>query len=420
MKYQAPRGTHDYTPPGSLAFRSLALTAEQVFSLYGFLPIETPIFEATDLFTRSIGEETDIVSKEMYTFADRKGRSLTLRPEGTASAVRAYLEHGLGELGFNRFQYFGPMFRYERPQAGRTRQFYQVGVEAFGEAGPAVDAEVIDSFVRFASTLGLEGLEVKLNSVGCPECRKVWVERLKASLADATASLCELCRVRLERNPMRILDCKVASCQERYRDLPTLVSQLCDPCCEHFRGVREGLDLLGVPYRLEPNLVRGLDYYTRTAFEVSSSHLGAQDALGGGGRYDLLVEQFGGKPTPAVGFAAGVERLLMVLEKTATARPPAYAGAVYLAALGSRARAKGMELASKLRTQQVRCVLDSTGDGLGKKLKTASRMGFGKTLILGDPELDAGQVLVKDMATGHQETIELAAVAASLGSPKEP
>lgn len=414
LKHQAPRGTHDYTPPASLAFREAARIASEVFGLYGFLPIETPIFESTELFTRSLGEETDIVSKEMYTFLDRKGRSLTLRPEGTAPVVRAYLERGLAELGLGRFSYFGPMFRYERPQAGRTRQFHQIGVEAFGEAGPAVDAEVIESFVRYCRELGLQGLEVRLNSVGCPACRKLYVQALKESLAGSEGQLCEQCRVRLGRNPMRILDCKNGACKERYRGLPILMSHLCGACSAHFDGVKANLDLLAVPFRLDPQLVRGLDYYTRTAFEVTSQHLGAQDAVGGGGRYDLLVEQFGGKPTPAFGFAAGVERLLMVREKTAPAPLAPYAGSVYLAPLGERAARRALELAGELRSQGIPCVLDGSAEGLGKKLKTASRLGFGRALILGDSELDAGKAVVKDMQAGRQETVDLTAVARHL------
>lgn len=417
-RFQAPRGTHDYAPPGSLLFRRLQELAAEVFSRYGFLPLETPIFESTELFTRSIGEATDIVSKEMYTFADRKGRSLTLRPEGTASAVRAYLERGLEEAGLQRFWYFGPMFRYERPQAGRTRQFFQVGVEAFGDAGPASDAEVIECFWRYCEALGLQGLEVKLNSVGCGECRAEYVRTLREALRGREGELCEQCRTRLEKNPLRVLDCKVESCQERYRDLPKLVERLCAPCAAHFAGVKRGLELLGVGYRLDPQLVRGLDYYTRTAFEVTSSRLGAQDAVGGGGRYDLLVEQFGGKPTPAVGFAAGVERLLLVAERTAAPPAAPYARTAYLAALGERASERALALAGEIRSRKLSCLVDTGAGGLGKKLKAASRLGCGWALILGDSELESGNVAVKDLTSGQQQTVPLDLVASYLEERK--
>ncbi|MBI3891723.1 MAG: histidine--tRNA ligase [Candidatus Wallbacteria bacterium] len=406
-KFQAPRGTLDYTPPGSLALRRLQELAAEVFSRYGFLPLETPIFESTDLFTRSIGEETDIVSKEMYTFPDKKGRSLTLRPEGTASAVRAYLERGLEDTGFSRFWYFGPMFRYERPQAGRTRQFFQLGVEAFADAGPASDAEVIECFWRLCEALGLEGLQVKLNSVGCAACRGAYTAALKERLRGREGDVCEQCRTRLEKNPLRILDCKVAADQELYRDLPKLVDSLCEACAAHFAGVRGNLELLGVAYVLEPRLVRGLDYYTRTAFEITSGALGAQDAVGGGGRYDLLVEQFGGRPTPAVGFAAGVERLLMVAEKTAASLPAPYAGTAYIAALGERVGRRALELARDIRTEKLSCLLDLGPGGLGKKLKAASRLACGWALILGDAELDSGNIAVKDLASGEQKLVPL-------------
>ncbi len=410
MKYQAPRGTHDQIPPGSVAWKRLQTVADRVFPLYGMLPLETPVFEHTDLFTRSLGEETDIVSKEMYTFQDRKGRSLTLRPEGTASAVRAYLQGRLGEQGFDRFYYFGPMFRYERPQAGRTRQFYQIGVELFGDAGPSSDVEVIESLHRFCHELGLRGLVVQLNSVGCPECRGRYVATLKSQLAGCTDDLCELCRHRLNRNPLRILDCKKAACRERYQSLPLLTSHLCGPCQEHFQGVQAGLTSMEVPFRLEPWLVRGLDYYTRTAFEVTSEHLGAQDALGGGGRYDLLVEQFGGPPTPAVGFAAGVERLLMVLEKTAPEPASPHERSVYAAALGDRAAAEVMGLSRRLRDAGIPCLVDTGPGSLKKKLKLSSKLGCRATLIVGDDEVEARRVLVKDMGTGEQELIDLEGV----------
>ncbi|MBI4860403.1 MAG: histidine--tRNA ligase [Candidatus Riflebacteria bacterium] len=409
MKYSAPRGTRDYLPPYSTAMREVVRRASEVLESYAFLPVDTPIFEASELFVRSIGEQTDIVSKEMYTFADRKGRQLTLRPEGTASVVRAYLENGLEQLGVERLYYVGPMFRYERPQAGRQRQFLQLGVEIFADPGPEVDAEVIQLLMAICQAVGLTGLTVQLNSLGCPACRAGYSDSVKAALASRISSLCPECVQRLEKNPLRVLDCKVERCTDAFSEVPSIQESLCGACREHFESVRSLLGRLDIPFTLDPRLVRGLDYYTRTAFEVQiPGATGAQNAVGGGGRYDLLVEQLGGKPTPAVGFAIGLERLLSLVQSQGVDILPPGGKLVYLAATSAEGRARALELASALRARRVACLIDrSRGANLGKQFKQAGRMGARAVAVLGDDEVEKRAVAVKDMVTREQVTVPM-------------
>ena len=320
--YQAPRGIADILPGEMSYWRHVEETALKVSSLYGYERIETPIFEETGLFVRSVGEGTDIVTKEMYTFDDRSGKSMTLRPEGTAPVCRAYLEHGLGNLPKPvKLCYLASIFRYERPQAGRYRQHHQFGCEAIGDADPALDAEVIDMAWQFFRSLGLSRMVLNLNSIGCKQCRPEYVAVLKDYYQGHTLELCHDCKLRLERNTLRLLDCKQGPCQQLADNAPKNIDYLCPECAEHFRLVRQYLEILGLPFIINHRLVRGLDYYTRTVFEIQPEVEGSQSTLGGGGRYDDLISEMGGKPTPAVGFASGIERLILNLKKEAVPVP---------------------------------------------------------------------------------------------------
>lgn len=400
----APRGTTDILPADARRWSVLERALRDVCDLYGYGEIRTPIFEHTELFARGIGSGTDIVEKEMYTFEDRGERSLTLRPEGTAGAVRAYLERRLdAEAQPVKLYYSGPMFRYERPQAGRTRQFHQLGVECIGSADPAADVEVIAVLVALFRRLGLTEYEIQLNSIGCPDCRPAYVQKLKQALEPVRDSLCKSCQDRFERNTLRLLDCKRESCQELTKDVPLILDSLCGPCEDHFQQVRGYLDEVGIEYTINQRLVRGLDYYTRTVFEFVSPELGAQDALGGGGRYDVLVETLGGPPTPAVGFAAGMERILLA----ASLEDEAAAATVdtYVVTLGDEGRRAGVVLAERLRAEGFRTELDYMGRSLRAQMRQANRVGAKKVLIIGDDEAAAGTVQLRDMQSGEERTV---------------
>ena len=398
----APRGTADILPAEALRWQELEEAARAVFTAYGYGEIRTPIFEHTELFERGIGEATDVVDKEMYTFRDRGDRSLTLRPEGTAGVVRAFLEHRMdkGPLPA-KLWYMGPMFRYERPQAGRARQFHQLGAECLGTQDPAADAEMIRMLATLLKKLGVAHFTVLLNSIGCPRCRPAYVERLRAHLADRREKLCANCRARYDRNPLRLLDCKREECRRLTADVPLLVDQLCDECAVHFQQVRDYLADAGLEYQIAPRLVRGLDYYTKTVFELVSADLGAQDALGGGGRYDGLVETLGGPPMPGVGFAAGMERILLVLAKNRPAPEPPRPDAmiVHHGAVGRRV---AVRLAGQLRDAGSRVEIDYLDRSLRAQMKQADRLGAHTVVIIGEDEASRGVVRVRDMATGDE------------------
>ena len=405
MHYRAPRGTRDLLPGEIEKWHFLEEVFRELSSLYGYGEIRTPYFEQTDLFVRSVGEETDIVSKEMYTFQDRGGRSLTLRPEGTAPVVRAYLENNLREGPQpGRYYYMGPMFRYDRPQAGRYRQFHQVGLELFGAAHPAADAEVIAFSNRFLQALHLENFTLELNSVGCPDCRPAYGEALLAFLRPLQGKLCPDCRRRYAENPLRVLDCKEERCSELVRPAPLLTEHLCPGCREHFAGLQQILERLRIPYRLNPGLVRGLDYYSRTAFEfVPGDRAGG--SLGGGGRYDYLVEHCGGPATPGVGVAFGVERLLAAAE--AAAEPPFSAGEppLFIASAGEGLAWEALSLAEELRCRGLAVETELLERSLKGQMKFAGRRGFPVVLLLGSRELAANTVTLRRMETGEQEEI---------------
>ncbi len=407
MNLRAPKGTDDILPPASRTWRQILRAWEDWAERFGYDLIQTPVFEQTEVFARGVGESTEVVQKQMYTFEDRGGRSLTLRPEGTAGVVRAYLESGgSGEM---KVAYSGPMFRYERPQAGRRRQFYQVGVEYLGVASPEADAEVIEVGYRFIAEVGVPGLAVVINSLGDGECRPRYLAELRGWLADRRDELCEDSRSAMELNPMRVLDCKV--CREVVSDAPAPVDFLCTSCQAHFAAVKNRLRQNGIPFREDPRLVRGLDYYTRTAFEYIGTELdAAQNAVGGGGRYDGLAEALGGSPAPGVGLALGIDRILLASK----AEPPSTLDG-FVVIVDEVRRDQAMGLVSGLRQAGVR--VDAVADARSMKaqFRAADRRGAPAVVIVGD-EWDGGMVAVKDLATGDQETVEIGKVAAWLMS----
>ncbi|MCO5387053.1 histidine--tRNA ligase [Desulfosporosinus sp.] len=408
MAIQRPKGTQDLLPGTIEQWQYLEETIRSVCREYGYEEIRTPMFEATELFQRGVGQTTDIVKKEMYTFQDKGDRSMTLRPEMTASVCRAYVEDKLyGQPQPMKLYYIGPMFRYERPQSGRFRQFHQFGIEVLGADQPIVDAEVISLVWNLYKRLGLIGLEVHVNSVGCPICRARHREQLQEFLATRKSKLCNDCQERFERNPLRILDCKNPSCQEETVGAPTTKDTLCKDCSIHFEKVLAILGRAGVVYRVNPRLVRGLDYYTKTAFEVMVEEIGAQSAICGGGRYDKLVEEIGGPPTPGIGFAMGIERVLAALQvqhKLPEEKPKLFA---MLIALGEQAQIEGFALLSALRSQGMPVGMDLLGRSLKNQLKSANRQGVRYALILGEEELARKVLVIRDLTLGEQIEVSL-------------
>ncbi|MGQ9780315.1 MAG: histidine--tRNA ligase [Bacillota bacterium] len=408
MRYTAPKGTRDVLPDEAEAWEGLERLFHSLAARYGYREIRTPIFERTELFLRGLGEATDIVQKEMFTFTDRGGRSLTLRPELTAGAVRAFLEHNLaGEGPVCKLRYLGPAFRQERPQAGRYQQFTQYGVECFGSRDPATDAEVIDLAMAFVARAGLATVELRLNSIGCPVCRPAYRSLLLAFLAARAEELCPVCRERMVKNPLRILDCKSPACREVVAGAPLAVEYLCSACAEHFEAVKSYLSALGRPFTLAPHLVRGLDYYTNTVFEVVAPGLGAQDAIIGGGRYDGLIETCGGPPTPGVGFAGGFERLLLALAAAGATPARERPGLVFLAPLGPEGKDLAVRLAHEMRAAGLTVELDYLGRSLKAQLREADRQGARVVVILGEDELARGAATLKWLEEGRQEEVGL-------------
>lgn len=406
------KGVKDILPDDMPRWHAMEGAARRLASLYGFSEIRVPIFEVTDLFARSIGATTDIVEKEMYTFPDRDGKLLTLRPEATAGVVRAYVEHNLAAAPTaQKFYYLGPMFRHERPQAGRLRQFHQFGVESFGSANPRADVEVMALLWRFLSSLGLPDLTMEINSLGDAADRPVYKAALLDFLKPLESRLCENCRRRMTTNPLRVLDCKVADCKTATAGAPAMTDYLSPASRSHFDEVLAGLAALEIPYLLNPRLVRGLDYYTLTTFEVTSGHLGAQNAVGAGGRYDGLVEALGGPPTPAVGFAVGLERVSLMVPDTALR---AGLPLVFVAAFGSKGMEVGLRLLDKLRARGIRSDTDYRSSTLKALLRQADRLGARYALIIGDDEAAHGHVLLRDMETKQQEDLPLAVAADTL------
>ena len=406
--YQAPRGTSDILPEEQAYWHYVEQKVANVCQLYGYQRIDAPAFEDAGLFTRSMGESTDIVEKEMYTFDDRGGNKLTLRPEGTAPVCRAYLEHGLHNLPQPvKLYYIASIFRYERPQAGRYRQHHQFGYEAIGDGDPALDAEVIDMAWQFFLSLDIHHLSLNLNSIGCKKCRPEYLVSLKDYYANHTNDLCSDCQTRLQRNPLRLLDCKKPLCQKIANSAPKSIDYLCPQCDSHFNRLKLYLELLELPFIVNHRLVRGLDYYTRTVFEIQPETEGAQNTIGGGGRYDDLIEEVGGKPTPAIGFAAGIERIILNLKKQPVPVPPLPHPQVFIAYVGDTARNEAMKLASRLRRAGIR-VTEATGSkSLKAQLRQANTLGTRHTVIIGDQEVKSGTVILRDMANALQKTIPL-------------
>lgn len=404
----APKGTYDILPGDQPVRRWVIACAEAVFRRYGYARIDTPTFEETRLFTRGVGESTDIVRKEMYTFDDLGGRSMTLRPEGTAPVARAYVEYGMHTLAQPvKLYYHAPMFRYESPQSGRYRQHYQLGVEAFGAEAPELDAEVIGVLAAVYRELGLEGLELRLNSMGCAHCRPSYSAALREFLAGQGEALCPECHERARMNPLRTYDCKSASCRTVLEAAPRLPDHLCPACDEHHRRVKQGLDTQGITFVDDHTLVRGMDYYTRTTFEFQSSLLGAQSGVGGGGRYDDLVSAIGGPSTPGVGFGTGVERILLALSRSGIEPPAADTPFVYLVALSSEAREQVFGLAHSLRAQGVAADMDYVGRSAKGQMKQAGRSGARYALIIGEQELADQTVNVRDLSAGSERLLSI-------------
>ena len=400
---KAQRGTKDIIGQDTLTWQKIQQNAQKIFQSANYSEIRTPIFEATELFKRGVGDSTDIVNKEMYTFCvggkDKNENSITLRPENTAGVVRAYIEHNISRQSPpQKFWYFGPMFRYERPQAGRQRQFHQIGIELFGVENPTADAEAILMAQEFLKSLGLDNLEVELNTLGCPKCRESYRNSIKEVLKPHLGELCEDCKVRYEKNPLRMLDCKDENCQKIFESdeikKVILSDYVCEDCAEHFSRVQELLDALNIKYTRNKMLVRGLDYYNRTVFEIKSSALGSQSAVCGGGRYDGLVEMLGGTPTPAVGWAMGVERLFELVEKVEENKLDYFVVSKY--------PKEAIKLCQKLRQKGFRCDFDMQNRKFAKQLEKAAKVA-NYAIILGEEEIEKGFYTVKNLATGEQE-----------------
>ena len=404
-----PRGTNDFLPGESEKWQYIEQLCRQVCAEYGYKEIRLPIFEHTEVYLRSVGETSDIVEKEMYSFEDKGLTHVTLRPEGTAGTVRAFLENRLyADPQPTKLYYMGPMFRYDKPQAGRYRQFNQFGIEVFGADHATIDAEVITLAVEIFKRLGLTGLSVKINTVGCADCRPKHMEELKTYFRQHEDNLCETCRDRLERNPLRILDCKEDGCKAVAKGAPTTIEAACDNCSTHFNQLLGYLDAVGISYEIDTNLVRGLDYYVRTAFEVVINSVGsAQNALCGGGRYNGMVEQFGGDDMPGIGYAMGMERLLLTLKEQGIELPVGNHPDVYIAPLGDAAQKEAFVLTQNLRSRNIYTEKDYLGKSLKAQMKAADRFQVKYCVIIGDSELEKGIAVVREMATGEQHEVEL-------------
>jgi histidyl-tRNA synthetase len=406
--YQAVRGTSDILPEEQAYWRHVEQAAVSISRLYGYQRIDSPTFEETGLFIRSVGQETDIVEKEMYTFADKGGKKITLRPEGTASVCRAYLEHGLhNQPQPVKLYYLASIFRYERPQAGRMREHHQFGCEAIGDDDPALDAEVIDMAWQFFKSLDLKKLSVQLNSIGCRQCRPDYLTILKDYYAKHKQVLCKDCKVRLVHNPLRLLDCKQPSCQSVAANAPGSVDHLCSQCQQHFERLKSYLELLDIPFAVNHRLVRGLDYYTRTVFEIQPTGGTGQSTLGGGGRYDDLIEELGGRPTPAIGFGIGIERIILNLKKQKVAVPTPPGLQVMVAYMGDEARNESMKLAARLRQAGINTMMTTGNKSLKAQMRQANSLIVPYVVIIGDDEVKTGTATLRDMAKASQKTVPI-------------
>jgi histidyl-tRNA synthetase len=418
LQYKAVRGFKDILPDQVGTWRRLEQEAKRVFELYGYREIRIPILESMELFARGIGEDTDIVSKEMYTFRDRRGNHVAMRPEATASILRAFIEHKLYKGSpVHKVYTMGPMFRYERPQKGRRRQFHQIDVEIIGDPGPRSDSELIAMIMQLFSSLGIDDIELHINSLGCPDDRGPFRTKLRGYLKDYTSQLCPDCRERMETNPLRVFDCKVERCIEIMKDAPTMLDFLCDECSRHFDSLAHYLQQVGMEYVVDSHLMRGLDYYTRTTFEVQIPELGAQNAIAGGGRYDNLMRDFGGPDTPAIGFAIGQERVVELMEEHAAVSEQG--PDLFLAALGKEAEDTAFVWLQELRKGGLWCEMEYQSSGLKAQMRHADRLNAKRVLIVGDDELARGRGILRDMSTKEQMEVSLDTVVDEIVKMKE-
>lgn len=410
MLTKAPKGTKDVLPAQSSKWHYVESVIRDICARFGYREIRTPVFEHTELFLRGVGDTTDIVQKEMYTFDDKGGRSLTLKPEGTAGVVRSFVENSLfsGAQPTKMYYLSTPVFRYERPQAGRLREHHQFGVEVFGSQGPSIDAEVITVALSLFHTLGINGLALNINSIGCKECRPAYNAALREYLKQREDSLCRNCRERMVTNPLRTLDCKEETCRDIVREAPVMLDCLCDECAAHFEGLKKRLEAAGIGYSVNPFIVRGLDYYSKTVFEIISTDIGAQGTVCGGGRYDGLVEELGGPSMPGIGFGLGIERLLLVLESLGIALPEPGLCDAYVCTLGDAAEVEGFCVTKRLREAGIKAECDHMGRSLKAQLKYAAKVGARFTVIIGDDELSKGIAVVRDMQLSEEKTVPLA------------
>ncbi len=408
-----PRGTEDILPTDSPLWRKIEETAHNICKRFGYKEIRTPVFEDTALFQRGVGDTTDVVQKEMYTFEDKGGRSITLRPEGTASLARSFIENSLyANPQPTKLYYIISCYRYEKPQSGRLREFHQFGIECFGGSSDATDAEVITLALMFFKELGIKDLKLNINSIGCPECKKTYNEKLKAYFEQYTDKLCDTCKTRLEKNPMRIIDCKSEICSEISKDAPKMIDNLCEDCDAHFKKTIAYLDTMGIEYTINPDIVRGLDYYTRTVFEITSDALGAQSTVCGGGRYNGLVEELGGKATEGIGFAVGIERLAMIIKSQGLYDDPVAETDIFIAAIGDTADISAQKLVYDLRCMDIHAERDLCDRSVKAQMKYANKIGSKFSIVLGDDEIASNKADIKNMDTG--EVISTSIDAASI------
>ncbi|MGI6210999.1 MAG: histidine--tRNA ligase [Anaerovoracaceae bacterium] len=408
MLTNAPRGTKDIMPDQIYKWHFVEQKFREICRLYGYREVRTPVFEHTELFQRGVGDTTDIVQKEMYSFKDHGGRDITLKPEGTSPAVRSYIEHKVyAEVQPTKMYYVTPCFRYEKPQSGRLREFHQFGVEIFGTDSMLADTDVICLGNDFLKELGVNDVRLEINSVGCPKCRAEYRKALQDFLRPHYDELCDTCKSRFDRNPMRILDCKSPEDQEIVKDAPMMLDYLCDDCREAFEDVQKNLDAMGIEYTINPKIVRGLDYYTKTAFEFVSTSIGAQGTVCGGGRYDNLIEEIGGPPIPGVGFGLGIERLLMLMEANGFEIPKPEGDDVFIVTIGDKAREKGLELLRKLHLGGVTAEMDTLARNVKGQFKYAARIGSKYTVVIGEDEIDKGVVQLKNMDAHEQHEVRI-------------
>ena len=409
---KAPRGTHDILPSESYRWHAVEEQIRKICKDYSYKEIRTPMFESTELFERGVGDTTDVVQKEMYTFLDKGGRSITLKPEGTAGIVRSFIENSIyANPQPTKLYYLYPCFRYEKPQAGRLREFHQFGVEVFGSPTASMDAEVISLAMSLLSRLGVTGIELNINSIGCPKCRKEYNEKLKDYFRPYLGDLCETCRERFEKNPLRILDCKSPECKEIYKNAPVLLDHICDECSEHFESLKKYLEIMEIPYNIDATIVRGLDYYTKTVFEIISKNKGSEGTICGGGRYDGLVAEVGGPELPGVGFGMGLERLLLVLESIEKLPEDTEKPEIFIANIGADADLFVQKLIFDLRKEGISAERDYLARSVKAQMKYANKLDAKFSAVIGDDDISAGKANIKNMATGESAEVAFAEIA---------